>query len=52
MLFSGENFVGEAGGLFEEPPVPEVLPPPTGPEADIGQHKEGLQCTKLLFYLH
>ncbi len=24
VLGVGENFVGEAGGLFEEPPVPEV----------------------------
>lgn len=32
----GENFVGEAGGLFEEPPVPEVLPAAN----DTSVHKE------------
>ena len=33
-LFADENFIGEAGGLFEEPPVPEVVPPaPEVPEA-------------------
>ena len=42
MNIAGENFVGEAGGLFEEPPVPEVLPPATGPDADGSQHKEGV----------
>ena len=34
---SGENFVGEAGGLFEEPPVPEVTMPP---EADVNQQQK------------
>lgn len=26
--------MGEAGGLFEDPPVPEVLPPASGAEAE------------------
>ena len=34
---SGENFVGEAGGLFEEPPVPEVTMPP---EVDVNQQQK------------
>lgn len=37
----GENFGVEAGGLFEEPPVPEVLPAAAGAEGDATQNKEG-----------
>lgn len=40
----GENFVGEAGGLFEEPPVPEV---PLQQDAESQQQqKEGVDKDK------
>ncbi|KAK2192527.1 hypothetical protein NP493_28g04012 [Ridgeia piscesae] len=34
---TGENFVGEAGGLFEEPPVPEVT---MQPDAEANQQQK------------
>ncbi|ELT90565.1 hypothetical protein CAPTEDRAFT_161206 [Capitella teleta] len=44
----GENFVGEAGGLFEEPPVPELLP--SAPGVDSGQPSKEVDQTKEMFH--
>ena len=40
VLCAGENFVGEAGGLFEEPPMPEV-PPADGEQMSAVQKDDG-----------
>ncbi|KAI0213692.1 hypothetical protein LSAT2_001248 [Lamellibrachia satsuma] len=39
----GENFVGEAGGLFEEPPVPEIT---MQPDAEANQQQKEAAAAK------